>query len=98
MSQGPPTESTLAKSEGYKSRLGIYMFVIYTALYLVFVFMCVLFPKMVGNSVGKLNIAITFGFGLIIIAIIQALIYNFMCSKREKYHEEDDKAKGEAVK
>ena len=36
------------------------------------------------KDVGSLNVAIVFGFGIIILAIIQALIYNFICSKKEK--------------
>jgi uncharacterized membrane protein (DUF485 family) len=84
MTHGPATEWKKERSEGFKSKLGILMFVIYTVLYLTFVFMCVLDPKLMSKNVGGLNLAIAYGFALIIVAIIQALIYNIICSRREK--------------
>jgi len=98
MEHGPPTEWEKEKSEGFKTRLGIYMFIAYTALYLAFVFLCVLGPKLVAKSVGSLNIAITFGFALIIVAIIQALVYNYLCSRKERLEIGSGKAKGEVTK
>ena len=84
MAHGPSTEWKKEKSEGFKSRLGLLMFAIYVPAYLGFVFYCVFDPQGVGASVWKLNVAIIFGFGLIVLAIVQALIYNSICSKREK--------------
>jgi uncharacterized membrane protein (DUF485 family) len=84
MSHGPPAEWEREKSESFKSKLGLIMFAAYTILYLVFVFLCVLSPKLVATKVGSLNLAITYGFALILIAIIQALVYNFICARKEK--------------
>jgi len=84
MAHGPSTVWKTDKSEGYKSRLGLIMFGIYTPLYIIFILICVINPKLMSTNVGSLNLAIVYGFGLIIVAIIQALIYNYMCSKREK--------------
>jgi uncharacterized membrane protein (DUF485 family) len=98
MDHGPATEWKTEKSEGYKTRLGLIMFAIYTPVYLLFVFICVLSPKSMAIDIGSLNLAIVFGFFLIILAIIQALIYNQMCSKREKLDREAEKAKGESHK
>jgi uncharacterized membrane protein (DUF485 family) len=95
MAHGPATEWKKEKSEGFKSRLGLIMFAIYCVIYFAFIFIAVLNPKMLGSDVGKLNLAITYGFALIIIAIVQALIYNYMCSKREKADAEAEKGKGE---
>ena len=97
MSHGPATEWKKEKSEGFKTKLGLIMFAIYVPIYLAFVFLCVIDPKLVAADVGNLNIAIAFGFGLIILAIIQALIYNIICSKREKMDAEEEKAKGEVA-
>jgi uncharacterized membrane protein (DUF485 family) len=94
MAHGPASEWKNEKSEGFKTRLGLIMFAIYVPIYLVFVFLCVLNPKLVGASVGKLNLAITYGFGLIVLAIIQALIYNYICSRREKSDKDSGHEKG----
>jgi uncharacterized membrane protein (DUF485 family) len=97
MDHGPATEWKKDKSEGYKSRLGIIMFAIYVPLYMAFILICVLSPKTMAIDIGSLNLAIVYGFFLIIIAVVQALIYNNMCSKREKLDHPAEKPKGEVV-
>ncbi len=84
MDHGPSTDWKKGKSEGYKSTLGLIMIAIYVPMYLAFVLISVLSPKTLSINIGSLNLAIFFGFGLIVLAIIQALIYNYLCSKREK--------------
>lgn len=84
MSHGPPTEWKKEESEDFKTKLGLIMFFAYTIFYLIFVFLCVLSPKLVATKVGGLNLAIVYGFALIVIAIIQALVYNLICARREK--------------
>ncbi len=83
MAHGPSTEWKKEKSEDFKTRLGLIMFAIYTPIYLAFVFICVFSPQAMAVNVGYLNVAIVFGFGLIILAIIQALVYNRICTRRE---------------
>jgi uncharacterized membrane protein (DUF485 family) len=95
MDHGPATEWKKEESEAYKTKLGLIMFAIYVPVYLLFVFICVLAPKLVGSDIGSLNLAIVFGFGLIILAIIQALIYNALCSRRERLDTKPEKAHGE---
>jgi uncharacterized membrane protein (DUF485 family) len=94
MAHGPSSDWKTEKSEGYKTKLGLIMFGIYTPLYVVFILICVLKPKLMGTDIGSLNLAIVYGFGLIIVAVIQALIYNYMCSKREKEERESVHEKG----
>jgi uncharacterized membrane protein (DUF485 family) len=84
MSHGPPAEWEKEKTENYKRKLGLIMFAAYTTFYLIFVFLCVLSPKLVATKVGGLNLAITYGFALIVVAIIQALAYNLICARKEK--------------
>jgi uncharacterized membrane protein (DUF485 family) len=84
MSHGPPTEWKEEKSEGFKRKLGLIMFAFYTALYFIFVLLCVLSPKLVSAKVLNLNLAVTYGFALIITAIILALLYNFFCARKER--------------
>ena len=60
------------------------MFAIFTPIYLAFILIAVVSPKSMGADVGSLTFAIVFGFGIIIVAIIQALIYNIICNRREQ--------------
>jgi uncharacterized membrane protein (DUF485 family) len=83
MDHGPATEWKQEKSEGFKTKLGLIMFAIYVPIYLLFVFICVFSPKTMAINIGALNLAIVYGFFLIILAIVQALIYNSICSRRE---------------
>jgi uncharacterized membrane protein (DUF485 family) len=94
MDHGQATEWKTEKSEGYKSKLGLIMFAIYVPIYFAFVFICVLSPKTMGIDIGSLNMAIVYGFFLIILAMVQALIYNYLCSRREKLEKETEQSKG----
>ena len=84
MSQGSPPEREKEKSEDFKQKLGLIMFAAYTIFYLIFVSLCVISPKLVATEIGGLNIAIVYGFALIVIAVIQALVYNMLCARKEK--------------
>jgi uncharacterized membrane protein (DUF485 family) len=94
MAHGPASEWKKEKSAKFKTRLGLYMFAGYTILYFIFIFICVFSPKTMGLDVGKLNLAIVYGFCLIVFAIIAAVIYNNIISKREKADEESEKNPG----
>lgn len=98
MDHGPATEWKTEKSEGFKTKLGLIMFAIYVPIYFAFVLICVLSPKTMSMDIGSLNLAIVYGFFLIILAMIQALIYNYLCSKKENEEKALANAKGEAKK
>ena len=91
MDHGPATEWQTEKSEGFKTRLGLIMFAIYTPIYFAFVILAVVSPTSMAVNVGSLNVAIVYGFGIIILAIIQAVIYNYICSKKEKEDQVESK-------
>jgi len=55
------------------------MFAGYTIVYAVFIILNVTNPKLMGIDAGMLNLAIIYGFGLILLALIMALIYNALC-------------------
>lgn len=62
------------------SRLGMTLFLLYTALYGGFVLLNALSPKtMEAVPLGGVNLAIWYGFGLIVVAFAMALVYGF-CS------------------
>ena len=67
-----------------KTRLGVRLFFIYFIIYFGFVFIGTLYPKILGmEAIGGLNLAIVYGMGLIVLAIVMGLIYNFLCTKYE---------------
>jgi uncharacterized membrane protein (DUF485 family) len=85
MSNGPATEwKEDEKTSKAKSKLGIWMFAGYSIVYAVFIILNVVNPGLMGLDVGMLNIAIVYGFGLIMLALIMALIYNALCGWAEQ--------------
>jgi len=64
-------------SERRKSNIGVRMTILYSIVYGGFVVLSVFFPSQMGvTTIFGLNLAIAYGLGLIIIAIIFAIIYN----------------------
>lgn len=85
MDHGPATKwKEDKKTSDAKSSLGIWMFAGYSIVYAIFIILNVVSPKIMGMDVGMLNLAIVFGFGLIILALIMALIYNALCGWTEQ--------------
>ena len=95
MAHGPATKWKEDKSEGFKTKLGLWMVAFFIVIYLAFILICVISPQTMANDVGGINVAVTYGFLIIVIAIIQALIYNVICSRREKADELSDTDKGD---
>lgn len=70
---------------GYKTKLGVFMFAIYGLIYLGFVAINLLWVEKMKTIVfAGLNLAVVYGFGLIIFALALALIYNHLCTSKEK--------------
>ena len=68
----------------YKSRLGVRMFFIFALVYACFVGINVASPLAMESTIfSGLNLAVVYGFGLIILALIMALIYERLCSTEE---------------
>ena len=60
------------------------MFLFYTVFYAAFVAINLISPSTMATIVvAGLNLATVFGMGLIVLALVQALIYNVMCSRKE---------------
>ena len=69
----------------FKTRLGARMFIIFALVYAGFVIINVVNPLMMEKIVFfGLNLAVTYGFGLIVFAFILGLIYNRICARKEK--------------
>ena len=84
MSHGPATEWKDTASTSKKTKLGIQMWVAYTIFYAGFIVINVVDPQLMRMDIGPVNLAIAYGFALIVIAIILALVYNYLCTKMEK--------------
>ena len=85
MDHGPAVKLGVDHAAKRKTRLGIWMFVSYTIVYGAFVAIGVAnYEAMSFLVIGDLNLAVTYGFGLIALAIILGLIYNWRCTKIEK--------------
>jgi len=81
---GPSTDWGEDKATDYKERLGIYLFIVYCIVYAGFVLINAVSPKMMGLIViSGMNLAVVYGMGLIILAIVMGVIYNHMCTKAE---------------
>lgn len=81
----PAASSGKDLATGYKTRLGVLMFFIYAVIYAGFVAINVAAPKAMESIVfGGLNLAVVYGFGLILFALLLALVYERLCTLREK--------------
>jgi uncharacterized membrane protein (DUF485 family) len=78
----------------YKILLGIRMFVFYSLFYASFVAINLLNPQAMAVIIfAGLNLATVYGFALIIVALIEALIYDWLCRQKEAYYTQNEKTK-----
>jgi uncharacterized membrane protein (DUF485 family) len=88
-----PATHGVDEAAAYKRRLGLIMLAIYGALYVIFIIINVVWPQAMGAEVVYgLNVAIIYGFALIVIAFIMALVYNWLCTRHEKSFENEGTA------
>ncbi len=81
------------EAAAYKRRLGLIMLAAYSAIYVAFIIINVGWPRKMGvHVVAGLNLAIVYGFALIVIAFLLALVYNWACTRHEKTFEGEGKA------
>ena len=82
----PATPAGKDPAGPYKMRLGIWMFVFYSLFYASFVAINLLNPMAMAAVVfAGLNLATVYGFSLIIVALLEALVYDWLCRKKEAY-------------
>ncbi len=90
----PATPAGKDPAGPYKMRLGVWMFVFYSIFYASFVAINLLSPLAMATIVfAGLNLATVYGFALIIVALIEALIYDAMCRKKEAEFTQAEKQK-----
>jgi len=79
--------------------LGIWMFVFYSIFYASFVAINLLNPLAMAAIVfAGLNLATVYGFALIIVALLEALVYDWMCRQKEAELAKAPKSKGSPKK
>jgi len=72
-----------------KSKLGVRLFFVYLVCYAGFVIIGVFEYELLATTVfAGLNLAVTYGIGLIVFAIVLGIIYNYYCTKYEDQAEE----------
>ncbi len=84
----PPLEATEifhSAGEARNARIGLRLFALYVALYAGFMWVTAFRPPLLGRpALGGLNVAIVYGFGLILSAFVLAMIYMWLCGKHER--------------
>ncbi len=81
---GPAAKLEKDHAADKKARLGVYLFLVYVIVYAGFVIIGLYDPELMGVHVlGRQNLAIIYGFGLIVLAIIMGFIYNALCTRME---------------
>jgi uncharacterized membrane protein (DUF485 family) len=84
MHHGPAAEMGQDNSTRKKTRLGVKLFLIYLLVYAGFVFIGMAYPQIMGKKLfAGQNIAVVYGIGLIILALVMGLIYNALCTSYE---------------
>lgn len=87
----PAAQTGIDRAADYKRGLGMKMFIFYALFYAGFVAVNVISPVLMEKEIiFGMNLACTYGFVLILVALIMALIYNHMCTKRETLLNTDD--------
>lgn len=84
MFHGPASSHEDDYAAERKSRLGLKLFIAYALIYAGFVTIGVIRPELMGiRIIWGLNLAIVYGFGLILLAIIMGFLYHLACSRLE---------------
>jgi hypothetical protein len=95
----PATPAGKDPAGPYKVKLGIRMFIAYSLFYAGFVAINLISPLSMGKIVlAGLNLATVYGFALIIVALLEALVYDWLCRRKEAFYinEEKNNEKGRA--
>jgi uncharacterized membrane protein (DUF485 family) len=80
----PATPTGKDPAGPYKVRLGIWMFALYCLIYASFVAINLLRPSAMAATIfAGLNLSTVFGFALILLALIEALVYDYFCRRKE---------------
>jgi uncharacterized membrane protein (DUF485 family) len=92
----PAQKSGKDPASAYKTRVGNWMFLLYALIYAGFVAINITSPTLMEAEVlWGLNLAVVYGFFLIIFALVLAVIYNHLCGKKEAEMAANDGEEGQ---
>lgn len=91
----PAKEWKKDNASSLKEILGKWLFFIYTIIYIGFIVINVSSPKFMSVDVGSLNMAIVYGFVLIIFAMLLAFAFNHVSSHAEDLLNKEDEGREE---
>ncbi len=93
MTHGPAAKLGKDNASKWKQKLGIILFIVYGLVYVGFVGITVSKPELMEEEImlGQ-NLAVTYGMGLIVLAIVMGLVYNHFCTKKEDELNKDNSA------
>ncbi|HBQ63785.1 MAG TPA: DUF485 domain-containing protein [Clostridiales bacterium] len=94
---GESTNWKKDNASSLKELLGKWFFLLYALIYAGFILLNVLSPEVMAMDIGSLNIAIVYGFGLILFAIFLSFVYNHVGSHAEQLLNKDEETSGEEV-
>lgn len=81
----PAAPAGVDHASAYKTRLGFVLFIVYALIYAGFVAISLYDVTILEQIVFRgLNLAVVYGFGLIIFALLIALMYSGFCSRKER--------------
>lgn len=84
MSHGPATQWGEDKAIGYKTKIGLVLFILYVLVYIGFIAINVASPHTMTTKIfAGQNLAVVYGFGLIALAFVMGIIYDYFCTIKE---------------
>ena len=77
--ESTPPEQEDAQASRHNARLGLVMFFIYFAVYAGFMILNTFSPETMKVTIAGVNLAIIYGLGLIVLAVVMAVVYLMLC-------------------
>lgn len=88
----PAVEMGVDYASRKKTKLGIILFLVYAIIYAIFVIIGLSYTHLLSIKViAGLNLAVVYGMGLIILAIVMGYIYSLICTNMEDKMEKEAK-------
>jgi uncharacterized membrane protein (DUF485 family) len=84
MDQHKATDWGSDRASAFKTRIGLMMFILYGLVYIGFVLLNTFDSRIMASVIGRYNLAVVYGFGLIIFALMLAAVYNGICGVAEE--------------
>jgi uncharacterized membrane protein (DUF485 family) len=77
----PPSPGESQRTINRNARIGLMLFALYCLFYGGYVALCAFAPGVMRGKVFGLNLAVAYGFALIHVAVLLAVIYIFLCAR-----------------